>query len=204
MKLKLGIIVLIIITILNIAAWSFLDFKIAELQSERNKIIHANWELLESSGNAKDIFDYIQERNPKMTIRELSDYVSYSHQLADDYKDKQYPVTVWEIFEISDIESNFNLSARGAAGEVGPMQILPSTWGKIYKRFGFKPADFENWYCNMAAATYHYSELKSVCRGDSVEAIGRYNGGYRWKEKFISRNHVRKYQRASRGMREVR
>jgi len=134
----------------------------------------------------------------------LADYVSYVFQLADDYQNSKYPVTPWEIFEISDIESDFVLEARGTSGERGPMQLLPSTWDKIYKRFGFQPDDFENWYCNMTVATYLYSQLKAICRGDSVETIGRYNGGPRWREKFISRNHVKKYQRVSRGMRAVR
>ena len=202
-QIKIGLIILICLTVVNVVTWQFLDTKIGELKTERGRIIHSNWELLET-GDIKDIFDYIQARNQKLSTRELADYVSYVFQLSDDYQNSKYPVTPWEIFEISDIESDFRLNARGASGEAGPMQIMPGTWKAIYKRFGFRPADFENWYCNMAVATYHYSELKTICCGDSIEAIGRYNGGAKWRDKHISRNHVRKYQRVSRGISKVR
>ena len=195
------LVIVIITSFINIIAFKSIN---QELTRQKNQEIHKIWQCLSQTNDVKDIFDYIQARNPRLTTRELADYVSYVFQLADDYKNESYPVTPWEIFEISDIESDFVLTARGTSGEAGPMQLLPSTWDKIYKRFGFQPADFENWYCNMTVATYLYSQLKTICRGDYVEAIGRYNGGNRWKEKLISRNHVRKYQRVSRGISKVR
>jgi len=202
-QIKLGLIFLICLTIVNVVTWQFLNTKIVELKTERSRIIHSNWELLKTS-DIKDIFDYIQERNPKLSTRELADYVSYVFQLADDYQNDLYPVTPWEIFEICDIESDFRLNARGTSGEYGPMQLLPKTWNAIYKRFGFHPADFENWYCNMAVATYLYSQVKTMYRGDVIKTIGFYNGGHRWQQKAAVWNHIRKYQRASRWISKAR
>jgi len=202
-QIKIGLIILICLTIINVVTWQFLDTKIAELKTERNRIIHSNWELLKT-GDIKDIFDYIQARNPKLSTRDLADYVSYVFQLADDYQNSKYPVTPWEIFEISDIESEFKLNAVGDCGERGPMQLLPKTWNDLYQRFGFRTTDFENWYCSMAVATYLYSQLKTMYRGDKIKTIGFYNGGHRWQQKAATWNHIRKYQRASRGISKVR
>jgi soluble lytic murein transglycosylase-like protein len=202
-SIKIALIILSFLTIVNIITWRVLDHKIAELKVERNQIIHSNWELLKS-GDIKDIFDYIQDRNPKITVREMAEYVSYAFQLADDYQNNQYPVTVWEIFEISDIESSFVLNARGSSGEYGPMQLLPKTWNNLYQRFGFQPVDFKNWYCNMVVAVYLYSQLKTMYHGDAIQAIGFYNGGHKWQQKAMVWNHIRKYKRASRGISKVR
>ncbi len=201
MKLKLALVILIIVSFVNIIAFKAIN---RELTRQKNQEIHEIWQCLSQTDNVKDIFDYIQARNPKLTIREMADYVSYVFQLADDYQNSEYPVTVWEIFEISDIESGFILTARGTSGEAGPMQLLPKTWNDLYQRFGFQSTDFENWYCNMIVSTYLYSQLKTMYRGDKIKAIGFYNGGHGWQQKDAAWNHIQKYQRASRGIRAVR
>ena len=195
------LVIVIITSFINIIAFKSIN---QELTRQKNQEIHKIWQCLSQTNDVKDIFDYIQARNQKLTTRELADYVSYVFQLADDYQNDLYPVTPWEIFEICDIESDFRLNARGASGEAGPMQIMPKTWDDLYQRFGFHPADFENWYCNMAVATYLYSQVKTMYRGDVIKTIGFYNGGHRWQQKAAVWNHIRKYQRASRWISKAR
>lgn len=199
---RISWILLIVITasLVNIIAFKAIN---QELERQKNQEIHEIWQCLSQTDNIKDIFDYIQDRNPKLTVREMADYVSYVFQLSDDYQNSKYPVTPWEILEISDIESKFELNAVGDCRERGPMQLLPKTWNDFYQKFGFRPTDFENWYCNMAVATYLYSQLKTMYHGDKIKAIGFYNGGHRWQQKAATWNHIRKYQRASRGIRAV-
>lgn len=87
----------------------------------------------------------------------------------------------WLVYAVIDVESGFDPDLVGAAGEVGLMQLLPSTAGlvargefglvELPRRLLFDPA----W--NVRLGTAYLGELVRASGGDLARALAAYNAG---------------------------
>jgi hypothetical protein len=191
--LILIIIVLSLITYCNIAINNQIIEESKKELTRKNQRI-AELEQVKYDQAPDNIFNYILAQNPDMSTRELADFVSYTYQLAEEFELDPY-----KMLAACEIENSFKLNRPGGLGEQGPLQLMPDTWDKLYKRFGFGESDFTNWYCNYKVSAYHLKGLLVANNGDWNKAIGQFNGGGRWQKKQQSLFHVKKFQMASRG-----
>jgi soluble lytic murein transglycosylase-like protein len=111
----------------------------------------------------------------------------------------EFNLNCYEVMTICEIESRFIVNSVGGCGEQGPAQLMQDTWNDYYRRFGYKPVDFYNWKCNYRVAVAFYADVLKMYKGDTISAIGFYNGGGRWREKQSTQRHIKKYLTASRG-----
>ena len=93
-------------------------------------------------------------------------------------------------FEIVDavvsVESGYNSSALGAAGEIGLMQVLPST----AELMGFKGnrAELVDPIINVAVGTKYLAQAWKIANGDICTAVMKYRAGH--GEKRFSQKSV--------------
>jgi soluble lytic murein transglycosylase-like protein len=79
------------------------------------------------------IIALIVERNPQATIREFAGFASTLLEVSQ-AADIDFRI----ILAISDKESQFNPGAIGKSGEIGLMQLMPSTAELVVKRLGLE------------------------------------------------------------------
>lgn len=145
------------------------------------------------------ITGYLAVTHPKLITDELSEFAALTITYA-----KEAGVSPYDCLTICQIENGFDLHKVGKAGEEGPAQLMAATWGDYYKEFGYKPEDFYKWQCNYRVAIAYFAKLLKRNNNDIKTAIGQYNGGSKWELIASSRNHVRKFMIASRGLSELR
>lgn len=89
------------------------------------------------------------------------------------------------------VESQWHLDARGDAGEVGPMQILPATGEWIAGRLGLETYDLSDPETNIRFAAYYLSTLLRAEQGDLARALAAYNAGPTgWDRIPVSRGYA--------------
>ena len=71
-------------------------------------------------------------------------------------------------------ESAYNPKARGAAGEIGLMQIKPATARHI---MGGKVGNLYDPRVNLTAGTKYLGQCYQMAKGDTAATIGCYNAG---------------------------
>lgn len=76
---------------------------------------------------------FIVKRNPNATIRDFSDFPEHVLAVA-----RKQGIDYRLIMAMIDKESQFRPDAVGGSGEVGLMQIMPSTGALVAKRLGVK------------------------------------------------------------------
>ncbi len=182
----------------NRIAWLKQQKKI-ECNSYQMKIQKVREQVQENAVIYGYITGYLAVNNPKLITDELSEFTALTVNYA-----QEAGVSPYDCLTICQIENGFDLHKEGKAGEQGPAQLMAITWSDYYKEFGYKPEDFYKWQCNYRVAIAHFAELLKRNNNDIKMAIGEYNGGGRWSLIASSRNHVRKFMIASRGVSELR
>ncbi len=88
-------------------------------------------------------------------------------------------------------ESGYNAKARGAAGEIGLMQIKPATARHI---MGGKVGNLYDPRVNLTAGTKYLEQCRKMAKGDTAATIGCYNAGpgnmWSWKSIPSTRRYV--------------
>ncbi|MDI3298924.1 MAG: lytic transglycosylase domain-containing protein [Bacillota bacterium] len=96
----------------------------------------------------------------------------------------RYGLDPWLVYAVIRRESNFNPGERGAAGEIGLMQILPSTawWinGHLIGRAGLQLSSLLDPSLNVDFGTAYLAELLRENGGDLARALTAYNSGSSW------------------------
>lgn len=110
-------------------------------------------EMAERSRSALEerIVALIVERNPQATIKDFADFPAALLQIAEETK-----LDFRIILAIADKESGFKPDSVGTSGEVGLMQLLPSTAELVVKRLGI------DYTPPAAARDGRYSSLGSL------------------------------------------
>jgi soluble lytic murein transglycosylase-like protein len=182
----IGVLALVVVGMSSVAGYRFgfyTGFSKAERQAQAADV------------RQQRIVDFITKRNPSATIREFAGLpdriVAVSTRHGIDYR---------LVMAMIDKESQFRPDAVGGAGEVGLMQILPSTGALIAKRLG------EPFVQPVRARTQSgYSDLGTL--GDAFTNI-RYGVQYlAWQvEEFggVGPTALRAYNRAPQHARTVR
>lgn len=80
------------------------------------------------------------------------------------------------------VETRWDCTRRGAAGEVGCMQILPSTAAWVASEMGVATYDLNDPAWNVAMAAFYLRHLVDQ-QGSVDAALAAYNGGPAWQER---------------------
>ena len=134
-----------------------------------------------------NLFSYIQMVNPKLSNEETAEFMhlvfTYSSEAG---------VDPYEIFAKARVESDFNPTAQGTAGEKGFIQVMPGTFKLYLDKFNYSMDDFENWRYTLRVGIAHYGYLIAKHNGNHHLAETEYNAG--GKGNFVERAgyHVRK------------
>jgi soluble lytic murein transglycosylase-like protein len=96
-------------------------------QRTQENVTHGQQEL------EQKIQAWIVERNPQATIRDFADFPGFVLETSQK-SDLDFRV----VLAMIDKESGFKPDAVGKSGEIGLMQILPSTAELVVKRLGLK------------------------------------------------------------------
>lgn len=84
---------------------------------------------------------------------------------------RRWGVDPWLVVAVGFAESSWNVNARGRMGEVGPMQVMPSTYRALGgKRLG-------DWRENIDIGTRYLAMMLDHARGDVRLAVAYYNAG---------------------------
>lgn len=108
-------------------------------------------------------------------------------------KEDKVPVNL--VHAVIHTESNYNVNAHGAAGEVGLMQLMPTT----ARNLGFKSplTELYNPETNLKYGVKYLAKAIKYGHGDTCRTILKYNAGYGAKKMNpISQRyckHVRTY-----------
>lgn len=78
-------------------------------------------------------------------------------------------------------ESRWDAGAVGESGEVGLMQLLPSTAAWIADVLGLEQADWMEPETNLQMGAWYLAHLLEAAGGDVSEALARYNAGAAWR-----------------------
>jgi len=81
------------------------------------------------------------------------------------------------------VESGWDPQARGSAGEIGLTQILPETARWIAEARGRPIPDLADPLESLDAGAWYLTALLRETGGNAVEALARYNGGPRWRDR---------------------
>ena len=114
------------LVVLVMATVPFLYFE-GRTQGKRTQesVEHSRTEL------EKKILTWIVERNPQATIRDFAEFPRFVLEVSSE-TDLDFRV----VLAMIDKESGFKPDAIGKSGEIGLMQILPSTAELVVKRLG--------------------------------------------------------------------
>ena len=84
---------------------------------------------------------------------------------------RRWGVDPWLVVAVGFAESSWNVHARGRAGEVGPMQVMPAT----YRAMGGK--HLGDWRENIDVGTRYLALMLDHAQGDVRLAVAYYNAG---------------------------
>lgn len=104
----------------------------------------------------------------------------------------------WLVYSVIKVESQFRTDAKGEAGEIGLMQILPSTAAMIAtRRFGQSFRENRLWQpsYNVKLGTAHLGYLLRRYEGKVVPALSTYNSGSPYGEGYQYALRVLNYYR---------
>lgn len=108
-------------------------------------------------------------------------------------KEEKVPINL--VHAVIHTESNYNVNAHGAAGEVGLMQLMPTT----ARNLGFKSPLTELYKpaTNLKYGIKYLAKAVKYGHGDTCQTILKYNAGYNAKKMNpVSKRyceHVRTY-----------
>lgn len=197
----IGIFITLTFTILNIINYWNVHNVSRVLQMEEAYITQKNIEK-EDALKTKIIYGYVigylSSTNRQFLTEELTDFVILTVKYA-----REFNINPYQCLSICQIENGFDLHKVGSHGEQGPAQLMPDTWRIYYKIFGYRLKDFYNWKCNYRVAMAHFAELLRQNNDDVAEAIGEYNGGGQWADIESSRNYVKRFKFANRGISKI-
>jgi len=99
----------------------------------------------------------------------------------------------WLVYAIIKQESSFKVRAVGRAGEIGLMQVMPSTARMVAERAlgleDYRPEMLYDPAFNIKIATTHLAYLLKVHDGNLLDALTAYNAGH---TRVSSRTYARK------------
>lgn len=155
-------IIVVIVLMFVVIAGSSVDYRIGERVGERTTV------QLETS-----IDDLIVSRNPRAAIADFRGFAP--HVIAESARAK----IDWRLtLAIIDHESGFDPRAVGRAGEVGLMQLLPSTAASVAREMGRDDlSELTDPRVNVTLGLAYLAKLRDRFGGVSGETLRAYNRG---------------------------
>lgn len=123
--------------------------------------------------NSAQAYSIVKDTNK--TVTHVRPFDSIINKLA-----KQDKVPVNLVHAVIHTESNYNVEAHGAAGEVGLMQLMPTT----ARNLGFKSPLTELYKpeTNLKYGIKYLAKAVKYGHGDTCNTILKYNAGYNAKK----------------------
>lgn len=128
----------------------------------------------------KEVLRLLPKKHKKMAIEITRTLISESQKKGFD------PLFIMALIKT---ESTFNPLAKGRHGEIGLMQIKPTTAAWVSKKMGLKwfgPMSLENPTQNMKIGISYLSYLRKKFKNDSELYIAAYNAGSAKTRKLAS------------------
>ena len=154
------------------------DYDLVEELCKKDKFIQS-WIAYEKGDytvSAVMARNALEEMSAKPSFDDLRWRLAYPlhyYEIVNKAKGNNNPIILQSILKE---ESHFNPKAKSIAGAVGLMQLMPSTYSEVAKKYGIsKPAD--SVAANIAVGSLYYSGLKKSLLSRDLYAISAYNGG---------------------------
>ena len=110
-------------------------------------------------------------------------YPLHYYDIVCKYRGNNNPIILQSILKE---ESHFNQYAGSSVGASGLMQLMPSTYSEVAKRFNLQ-GDIQTPENNIEAGSVYYEGLKKVLGNKDLYAISAYNGGIGSVTKWFSK-----------------
>jgi soluble lytic murein transglycosylase-like protein len=133
-----------------------------------------------------DLYKYIRTVNSKLSDLETSEFMYLVFKYSE-----EAGVDPYMIFAKARVETDFDPTVPGAAGELGFIQVMPDTFKLYLDKFGYNVDDFEDWRCTLRVGITHYKVLLDQHK-DWKRAEAAYNAGSRGNFTERASYHVRK------------
>lgn len=193
MKLTKGLIICIILLLLltycNIVIFGKVGQEVKALKAEHAAVSQKHTQIMEELRcklQLIDLFGYIRTVNPKLTHQETTEFMYLVFKYSD-----EAGVDPYEIFAKARVESDFNPTAQGTAGEKGFIQVMPNTFKLYLENFNYSIDDLNDWRCTLRVGIAHYKVLLDQHKNWKI-AEAAYNAGSRGNFTERAGNHVRK------------
>ncbi len=140
------------------------------------------------------VFVFVMTCGSSAYVKELFDKIEYPRDYVEYVRKYSYRYGVDEnmIFAIIKAESGFDKDAESAAGAIGLMQIMPSTYeGDLKNALGFDSGKgdtftaLKNPETNIICGTYYFSHWQKYFEDDAT-ALAAYNAGPGTVERWLS------------------
>lgn len=172
------------------AEWKRVDNELYKLEQQVEQIKQRFNEIQEMLDNVQVILPYAAAIRKCNSIVPAMDVARQVVASAQKWAGDNWHSVAWDIVVMGAVESNWDLSARGVAGEYGPLQVMPAT----AKQMGVK--DITDWRQTVDAAIRYYVTVCLVkAQGDRDTAVAIYNAGPSrgiYRAKHIASRHVSK------------
>lgn len=138
---------------------------------------------------AVEHIDYLQSEQAKEVAHPALQLVPVEAREALAWAAEEYGIPVEILVAVGEQESRWQMDAVGAAGEVGPMQVLPSTAAFAEAAIG-RELDLTDPADNVQAAAWYLRWCYDY-EGDWARALAAYNGGPdAWDYKPVTRAYA--------------
>ncbi|WP_304172910.1 lytic transglycosylase domain-containing protein [Limnochorda pilosa] len=172
---------------------ALLEAQQAELNAQQAELAARQAELDARQAELESLLDEVQQLRATLeaTEQRLREYEAYYERIrpiaaalrsargADPWaiaaqierSSRRWGVDPWLVVAVGFAESSWNVHARGRAGEVGPMQVMPAT----YRAMGGK--HLGDWRENIDVGTRYLALMLDHAQGDVRLAVAYYNAG---------------------------
>lgn len=132
---------------------------------------------------ARNAMEDMEVKPPFDDLRWRLIYPLHYYETVIKYRGNNNPLILQAILKE---ESHFNPYAGSSVGASGLMQLMPSTYSEVAKRFNLK-GDIQVPENNIEAGSVYYEGLKKVLGNKDLYAISAYNGGIGSVTKWFSK-----------------
>ena len=154
------------------------DYDLVEELCKKDKFIQSwiAYEKRDYTVSAVLARNAMEEIEPKPSFEDLRwrlVYPLHYYDIVDKVKGSNNPIIIEAIIKE---ESHFNPKAKSHVGASGLMQLMPSTYEEVVKKYNI-PASPNSETANIIAGSYYYAGLKKSLLNRDLYAISAYNGG---------------------------